>query len=133
MSDIEIEKYAESLYSRVGEAVILKRAVIEGGNWQPEPNMCHHNVTIWCSHNAEFTPARGWLYFNLPGLIFVKFVAHSAVEAPEGELFDITPSNASQDYPFITSGLSEEEYAAIIEACENGEIHYSRTNAKFAR
>jgi hypothetical protein len=129
MTNHDIEKYAATLYSKINEAVILKRAVIEGGNWQPEPNKCHHNVTIWCEYNAEFKPARGWLYFDLPGLSHVKFVAHSAVITPSGEIRDITPSNASRDYPFILSGLSEDEYALLVETIERGEIHYKKTKA----
>lgn len=129
MTNLDIEKYAETLYSRISEAVILKRAVIEGGDWQPQLNTCHHNVTLWCNHNTDFKPTRGWLYFDLPGLSFVKFVAHSAVINPDGEIHDITPSNASRDYPFISSGLSEDEYASIVEASDNGEIHYMQKNA----
>ena len=120
---IDIEKYAASLYSRINEAKILKRAVIEGGNWQPEANMCHHNVTIWCEHNPGFAPARGWLYFDLPGLNYVKFVAHSAVIEPSGDIRDITPSNATQDYPFLLANLSEEEYASLVETIQGGELH----------
>ena len=123
MTKDDIEKYAATLYSRISEAVILKRAIIEGGDWQPEPNKCHHNVTIWCKYNPAFKPARGWLYFELNGLNFVKFVAHSAVITSKGEIRDITPSNASRDYPFILSGLSEDEYAVLVETIERGELH----------
>lgn len=129
MSDLDIDKYGETLYARINEAVILKRAKIKGGDWQPQPNECHHNVTIWCEHNLGFKPARGWLYFDLPGSNFVKFVAHSVVIGPNGEIRDFTPSNASQDYPFITSGLSEDEYASLVEASGNGEIHITNKNA----
>lgn len=129
MENHEIKKYTESLYKRVGDAVMLNRAEIKGGNWQPEPNMCHHNVTIWCEHNSEYTPVRGWLYFDLPGLNYVKFIAHSVVLTPDNKLFDITPSNATQEYPFISSNLEEEHYAALVETVENGEINYEYTNA----
>lgn len=56
-------------------------------------------------------------------------VAHSAVKAPDGALYDITPTNASQDYPFIESKLSEEEYAELVETRGYGEINYSEKNA----
>ena len=114
MPDIDVNQYAKTLYSKVGEAAVLKRALIEGGDWAPEPNMCHHNVSMWCELRPEYQPVRGWLYFDLPGLSYVKFVAHSAVRTPEGELFDITPSYASQDYPFIGCGLSEDEYIQLV-------------------
>lgn len=129
MPDIDVNEYAKTLYSRVGAAVSLKRATIEGGDWVPQPNMCHHNVSIWCQQMPDYTVVRGWLYFDLPGLNYVKFVAHSAVRTPEGELFDITPSNASQDYPFIESDLGEEEYAELVETRGHGEIHCEKENA----
>jgi hypothetical protein len=90
---------------------------------------CHHNVSMWCQHEPDFEPVRGWLYFDLPGLNYVKFVAHSAVRTPEGELFDITPSRAFQDYLFIEGGLSEEEYAHLVETQGVGEIHAPKENA----
>lgn len=124
MHKLDVEKYARSLVERIDEAVILNRAEIVIGEWEPEANMCHHNVSIWCEHNNEFKPLRGWLYFDLPGLNYVKFVAHSAVLTPEQEMFDITPSNANKEYRFITSGLIEEKYASLVEALENGEINY---------
>ena len=129
MANIDINEYAKTLYSRFGTAVKLKRATIENSDWVPQPNMCHHNVSTWCHYMADYQAVRGWFYFSLPGLNYVKFVAHSAVRAPEGELFDITPSNASQDYPFIDGGLSEEEYAELVEARGCGEIHCDKTNA----
>lgn len=128
MSDIDINEYAKTLYSRVGEAVPLKRAEIKNGDWEPQPNMCHHNVSTWCQYSIDYKPVRGWLYFDLPGLNFIKFMAHSAVRTPEGKLFDITPSNASQDYPFVDSRLSEEEYAELVETRGICEIHYPEDN-----
>ena len=125
MSEEDIRRYGAALYSRIDEAVMLQRARIEGGDWQPEPNKCHHNVTEWCQHNQGYTPVRGWLYFDLAGLTnYVKFVAHSAVRTPEGELSDITPSNASKDYPFIPAVESEHKYAELVEACPNGEVNH---------
>lgn len=129
MPELDVGEYAKTLYSRVGAAVILKRATIGGGDWEPQPNMCHHNVSIWCQHMPEYKAVRGWLYFDLPGLNYVKFVAHSAVRTPDGELFDITPSSATQDYPFIESGLSEEKYAEFVETRGFSEIHSSKENA----
>lgn len=119
---IDVNEYAHLLYTRVEAAVMLQPAVIEGGDWQPQPNQCHENVTIWCLHNITHEPVRGWLYFSLPGTLHVRFVAHSAVRTPEGQLFDITPSNAGQDYPFITGELTEDEYAELVETGGHGQI-----------
>jgi hypothetical protein len=128
MIQIDVKEYARRLHSRAHEAVRLRHAIIEGGDWQPQPNMCHHNVSTWCQHKTDYKPVRGWLYFDLPGLNYVKFVAHSAVRTLQGGLFDITPSNASRDYPFIESGLSEEDYAELVETRGCGEIvHFEET------
>ena len=45
----------------------------------------------------------------------MQFLAHSAIQAPDGMLYDITPSNASQQYPFIIAEESEEDYARLVE------------------
>lgn len=129
MPELDINEYLKTLCSRVDDAEILKRAVIENGDWAPKSNMCHHNVSLWCELNTDYSPVRGWIYFDLSGLDYVRFVAHSAVKAPDGDLYDITPSNASQDYPFIESELTEEEYAELVETRGYGEINYSEKNA----
>ncbi len=129
MPQIDIKEYGKALYERRSEAVLLERTTIEGGDWAPQPNMCHHNVSICCELKKDYKPVRGWLYFDLPGLNYVKFKAHSAVLAPDGKLYDITPSNASQDYPFLDGNLSEEEYADLVETRGYGEINQIETGA----
>ncbi len=126
MVELDIKKYANKLVSKVDQAKFLKHAVIENGDWEPQPNYCHHNVSLWCQLRPEYIPVRGWLYFDLPGLNFVKFVAHSAVKAPDGEFYDITPSE-TKDYPFIDSELSEEEYAELVESRGFGKIVFPKT------
>ncbi|MDH5231121.1 MAG: hypothetical protein OEY38_13735 [Gammaproteobacteria bacterium] len=122
---MDIEKYAGSLFSRVNDAKILVRETINIGGLVAAPNMCHHNVSELHLQDNDYIPVRGWLYFDLPGLDFVKFVAHSAIRKPNGKIVDITPSNASKDYPFLDGNLSEEEYANIVEGMGCGEIVYS--------
>ncbi len=109
------KEYAQYLCIEARNSCVSKRAEVSIREWKPVENMCHHNVSIWCANNPSYTPVRGWLYFNLPGFPHVKFVSHSVVRAPDKELYDITPSNASKDYPFVESNLSEEEYAELIE------------------
>lgn len=129
MTELEIEEYSQHLANRRSEAKILPRAEIIGGDWQPEPNKCHHNATTWCDLNEDFSPVRGWLYFDLPLLEHIKFIAHSAVLSPEGKIFDITPSNATQDYPFLESHLDEEVYAELVGKIEKGELNVLPKNA----
>jgi hypothetical protein len=37
------------------------------------------------------------------------------VRAPDGLLYDITPSRAAQDYPFLAANLGEDDYAALVQ------------------
>lgn len=130
MSQLEIETYARSLYGRIGEARVLRRVEIDAENWEAQPNMCHHNASALHLQDARYTPVRGWLYFDLPGLGYVKFVSHSAVRTPDGEIVDITPkpSAATQDYPFLEGNLSEGEYQYLVEECGHGEINLPVNN-----
>ena len=113
----EQNDYAAKLYARVGEAAVLRRMEVEVGGWQPLANECHSNATQFHLRDASYTPVRGWLYFDFGGcLAHVQFLAHSVVRAPNGELWDITPAQPAQAYPFILAMESEEDYAALIGA-----------------
>lgn len=126
MTEEESKKYAASLFERRTEGIILKRAEIVNGDWKPQVNYCHDNVNIWCSSKSEYKPVRGWLYFDLcDELDYVQFLPHSAILTPEGELYDITPSNATQDYPFIKANLSDAEFKSVQKYLINQNLrHY---------
>ena len=65
----------------------------------------------------RYSPARGWLYFDFNDILpLVKFVAHSALKDMEGTLYEITPVQVIQQYPFIFAEESEEEYASLVES-----------------
>lgn len=131
MNRIEIETYARSLYARVAEARILKRIGINAGIWTAKENMCHHNATELHLHDERYTPIRGWLYFDLSAFGYIKFVSHSAILTPEGEIVDITPrpTTATQDYPFLEGYLSEDEYQELVEERGYSEINLPIGNA----
>lgn len=131
MTKLDIDSYASSLYARVSEARVLKRVIIDVGDWKAQQNMCHNNASALHLHDDEYALVRGWLYFDLPGLPYVKFVSHSAVKTPDGEIVDITPkpSTATQDYPFIEGNLTEEDYQHLVEECGYGEINLLVNNA----
>lgn len=108
-------EYAASLFNRLHEAVILRWTEVAIGEWRAEANECHANVTKLCAHDAAYSPVHGWLYFDFGGYLDgVQFLAHSAVRGTDGTLYDITPSHASQQYPFLVANLSEQEYKALI-------------------
>lgn len=111
----EQNEYAANLFARMHEAVNLRWADVEIGNWRPKANDCHANVTELCAHDPTYSPVRGWLYFDFGGYLDrVQFLAHSAVRAPDGMLYDITPSQASQQYPFLSANLPDQEYEALV-------------------
>ncbi|MCI0362644.1 MAG: hypothetical protein L0219_02115 [Phycisphaerales bacterium] len=112
----DIHRYSQRLYERRGEGVILTPREVAIGTWRPSQHRCHENVTTWCAHASEDHATRGWLFFHFEYLLpFVRFTAHSAVTSPQGVRYDITPSMASQAYPFISAQESEQEYALLIE------------------
>jgi hypothetical protein len=110
-----LKEYAAQLYARRSEGVIVQPASAAMGNWAPDPNNCHLNVETWVLNNPEYGAVRGWLYFDFAdALPFVRFVAHSVVRAPDGVMYDITPSNTTAQYPFITAEMSDQEFEEIV-------------------
>jgi hypothetical protein len=111
-----LDRLAARLYERRDEGVMLNWAAVSIGDWHPQHNVCHENVTTWCQNQPNHHVVRGWFYFAFEDLQpYVQFTAHSAVRIENGELYDITPSNASQQYPFIVAEETEEAYAALVE------------------
>lgn len=127
-----LQAYAASLFQRAHEAQVLPRPNVVTDGWQPAANDCHNNADRYCAENPNNTVVRGWLFFELPGAPFCRFVSHSAVCNPEGQLFDITPNNASADYPFLSSGLAEAYYAGVAEellaAYRSGNLDFWKPN-----
>jgi hypothetical protein len=109
--------YASGLYSRIDEAKYVRRVELSIGSWEPPANDCHANATILSRRDSRFFPVRGWLYFDFGGLLeYVIFLAHSVVRVPNGEMWDITPIEGSQEYPFLPATESEKEFAALVQS-----------------
>ena len=103
------------LYARRHEGVIVPEAVASIGDWSPEKHTCHYNADTWCNRETESSPVRGYLYFDLPGLMpYVRFILHSVIRDKSGKLWDITPSQANQQYPFIEAEETEEEFGELV-------------------
>lgn len=117
--------YTAALRERRAEGVVVPHAQVSIGDWEPQSNLCHENVTTWCAANGEFQIVRGWLYLDLLGqLPYEVFLAHSVVRDRNGALWDITPMQACQQYPFIAATESEDEYAALVEQGVSRLAHY---------
>ena len=111
----ELIEYARQLYLRRGEAVVVSPANASIGDWLPKANECHGNVSTFVLNTPGFEAVRGWLYFDFLNVFpFVRFLAHSVVCNGEGNLYDITPQNATQPYPFLEAKVSEEKFEEFV-------------------
>ena len=112
--------YTAKLYKRRNEGIKLRRAEMSIGAWKPQQNKCHENVSILCEHNPTYLPVRGWFYFDE----LAKFIPHSVIRRPNGDIRDITPSLVTTQYPFIIAEESEAEYQALIEMLGSNRLYH---------
>lgn len=125
----ESEALSRQLYQRrhLGVLVPFGERSIDG--WRPAHHQCHNNADYWAIKNPGDKAVRGWLVFDYytssKGLIpVVQFTAHSIVEAADGTLFDLTPSHASQLYPFLRHEGSNEEFVELVETDQITNVYY---------
>jgi hypothetical protein len=106
-----ITRLAKSVVERLDQSVILRRIVAHIGEWTPTVNRCHDNVAIWVAKKPQHKHVYGFIYMDLrPNARCIRLMAHSAVETEDGTLCDITPHEASIDYPFIRHLGTDEEF-----------------------
>lgn len=96
----------------------IRGAAADGSDdWHPRPHYCHDNVALWVARCPEHKHVKGYILFGPNPLLQGWIVqAHSLVELEEGGLIDITPSGASQTYPFVRHVGTEEEFAEFAKA-----------------
>jgi hypothetical protein len=122
----ELSNYIRYLFDNRENSIIVPAGEIDGGEWQPRLNDCHNNVDRWCAHNKEFKPARGWLFYDLGyEADFVMFQQHSVLADDKGRLIDITPTKASDSFPFIYVSETDEQYFSKEPALVNGNLFYA--------
>jgi hypothetical protein len=113
VTESEILEVVRVLYSRLDESLCLKRKTVGAEGWKPKRHHCHNNVRAWVMMVPTDKHVFGYVFFNLSEFGFVRFTAHSVVERENGELWDITPHDASADYPFICHVGTPEEFAIL--------------------
>jgi hypothetical protein len=116
-----IDLTVQCLYERRHQAATIpfEAGTMESG--PPTEHECHNNTDRWVREHQDHKSVRGWLVIDYneatQGLFNnCKFIAHSVVEAPDGRLFDLTPSQASQRYPFLRHDGPEKEFVAFVQA-----------------
>jgi hypothetical protein len=107
-----LQQLALALYGRLNEAVYLERAKARVGPWEPQMHYCHENVRDWVKYNPQHKHVFGFVFFDLSRFGYVEFQPHSVIEMEDGTLVDITPHQASDDYPFLRHTGSDDEFAA---------------------
>lgn len=130
MTADEIETLAKRLGAIRHMAEVLNYAAAGfEGVWNPEPKKCHENASTWADGNEGWKAIRGWLVidftdsFLIPKPV-VHFIAHSIVRRPDGSLWDITPSEATQQYPFVAHPGTDEEFREIVEVHRLAAVDY---------
>jgi hypothetical protein len=119
MPEIDLAELARSLYARRHEAVTAPFEVRPMVGDPLQAHKCHNNVDRWVAQNPGHKAVRGRMVFDWNSTSqrwwpVCQFSAHSLVEDPDGRLVDITPSKASQRYPFIPHDGPDEQFQAIV-------------------
>src|SRR5712692_7075966 len=100
MPDVDLNALHQALYKRRSKAVTIPFTEMEMASGPPLPHECHDNCHRWIRENPIYKVIPGWLVFDFNEITmgmnpFCRFTAHSVIEAPDGTLMDITPSQAS--------------------------------------
>lgn len=86
-------------------------------------HQCHDNADQFVAVNEGYRVVRGWLYFDFREHAvllfgsepFIRFSAHSLVQDVRGERYEITPSKASQPYPFIEHPFGKDDFDKLVD------------------
>ena len=116
-----LKDLAKRLYDLRDTARIIPLATVEIGDDSPSgdsklfPRFSHANVNIWVRRSPDYKAVRGWVVFDFSSnptfrASFVRFAAHSVLEAPDGAPWDITQRYTSQPHPFIRHPGTNEDF-----------------------
>lgn len=98
-------------------ALRFDRPVLEFESLGLKVARCHDNAKLWVKEKAGWRRVRGWLRF--PYATHHDLVAHSLVEGPHGERWDVTPYDDKQAMSlatlFVKHPGSDDEYDEAID------------------
>ncbi|MGF6534306.1 hypothetical protein P3T20_005110 [Paraburkholderia sp. GAS206C] len=83
--------YEADICSRLHEARVIPFRKVDMGEGLPAVANCHSNVDAWVKTHPECKAVRGWVTYIDYGDQGIELTAHSVVQDPDNELFDITP------------------------------------------
>jgi hypothetical protein len=126
----ELLTLARRLYARRQTAAVVPYKMLDPGHLEGE---CHQNSERWARDNSGWKAIDGWLVFDYTSLEplslpLVQFNPHSVVEDENGTRVDVTPSRASQRYPFLEHEGPRDDFIRIVENISLIRIDYDVMN-----
>jgi hypothetical protein len=112
-----LNEHARALYEHRGEAIVVPLVNVSTDDWQPVVKECHENCEVWCERHPEYELVRGWFYVPFPTLAYCRFLAHTVVRQPDGQLIDITPRGMMMEptpYQFLPTIVSRAEFETLV-------------------
>lgn len=112
-------QYEKSICDRLPQAShVPYRKVLFADGRVPSQSECHQNADRWASENQGCTVVRGWVTYANFGLS-VGLTAHSVIQDPDGQLYDITPLGNERDrsgMEFVPHLGTEQEFTSMKES-----------------
>jgi hypothetical protein len=112
----ELLTLARRLYARRQAGIVAPYKMVDASHREFD---CHGNAGTWARDNPGCKVVHGWMVFDYErtsrGLVpLVNFNPHSIIETDGGERYDVTPSRASQRYPFLDHEGDAESFVRIV-------------------
>jgi len=132
ITDQLLLKYGHCLLSKIEEAQFLPFLDVLINGEMAKKKDCHRNAMCFSEENKSFRLVHGWLIIDpRPKFNSIKFIAHSVVMNTDGNLIDITPSDASDSYLFLPAFIDDKKFecleAWLNQNQRNGSFNYQIT------
>lgn len=111
-----IQQYGDLLFSKIDTAkhLTFHDSIICGE--KAKKKECHKNARCFCMENDTYQLIHGWLVIDgRPFFKSIKFIAHSVVQSPEGELLDVTPVESLDPRAFLRAFIDNQEFEAFVD------------------
>lgn len=124
---IELLMLARRLYARRQSGAVVPYKMVDSRHREFD---CHQNAGTWARDNPGCEVVQGWLVFDHEkasrGLVpLVNFNPHTIIEAADRERYDVTPSRASQRYPFLDHEGDPDDFVRIVQGNSLSMLSYN--------